>query len=113
MSSGKISSLLSESLRGADSDALVDVVIELDEAAAMDHAGASRTEKIAARKAAFNETAAPMTDRIRRLGGEVIGQAWINHVIRARVPKKVIPSLSEELGVKRLDSPRALAPDAG
>jgi hypothetical protein len=112
MSSEKISNSLSESLREADADESIDLVVEVGGAGVAEPPGLGRAEKIAARKAAFAQSAEPVAQEIRRLGGEVIGQAWINGSIRARVAKRMIPALSEESRVTRLDRPRIIQADA-
>jgi hypothetical protein len=48
---------------------------------------------------------------IRRLGGEVTGLAWINGSLSARVAKTVVPALSNEAFVARLDLPRTIQSD--
>lgn len=111
VSSGKISSSLSESLREADADDWIDLVVEVGGVKVAEQPGSDRAAKISARKAAFAQSAKPVAEEIRRLGGEVLGQAWINNTIRARVAKKMIPELTETALVSRLDTPRTIQAD--
>ncbi len=107
----KISQPLAESLRNQESDDLMDVIVEIAAPPADDAPGSSQAEKIASRKAAFAQQAQPVSDKIRRLGGELTGQAWINGSLRARVTKNAVPALSDEALAARLDLPRMLQAD--
>jgi hypothetical protein len=71
----------------------------------------SRAEKIAAHKKLFARQAKPVVDEIRRLGGEVTGEAWINGSLRIRLARKMVPMLSEQDQVARLDLPHAIQAD--
>src|SRR5260370_32826070 len=102
MNAEKVSQPLAESLRKQESNDLLDVIVEIAAPLADDVPGSSQAEKIAARKATFAQQAQPVSDRIRRLGGEVTGQAWINGCLRARVAKNAVPALSDEALVARL-----------
>src|SRR5712691_10563265 len=110
MIAGKISQPLAESL--AKPGEMVEVIVEIVAPQAADAPGSSQAEKIAARKSTFSQQADPVSEAIRRMGGEVTGQAWINGCIRARVAKKAVPALSDEAQVARIDLPRTIQADA-
>jgi len=107
----KISQPLAEALQDAQSEDWVDVIVEIAGSAAPVSPGSSRAEKIAARKETFSRKAAPVANQIRRMGGEVTGQAWLNESIQARVPKKMVDALSDETQVARIDLPRRIQAD--
>ena len=111
MQSEKISQPLAESMQDARGDDWLDVIVELGGPDAANAAGLSRSERIAALKETFSKQAEPVAEVIHRLGGEVTGRAWINGSISARVAKKMIPALSSESHVSRLDLPHRIAAD--
>ena len=86
------------------SDDLVDVVVELD-------GSVHGQNDVAARKSAFAELAKPVSDAITDLGGEVLGEAWINQTLRARVPGSRVRDLSTLDEVMLVDVPREIKPD--
>ncbi|HEV3041655.1 MAG TPA: hypothetical protein VHA33_28075 [Candidatus Angelobacter sp.] len=111
MSTEKISPPLSECLQRAEGDDWLELIVEL---AAQDDIGApaaGRAAKIAARKEQFARQAKPVADQIRRLGGEITGEAWINGSLRIRLTKKMVPVLSDQDQVVRLDLPHAIQAD--
>src|SRR5690349_7275219 len=112
MDAEKITSPLAESVRNASADSPMDVIVELATPEVEESATADRSAKIAARKQAFSKHAAPVVEAIRRLGGEVTGEAWINCTLRARLSPDKVPELSDESRVARLDVPRRLKADA-
>ena len=111
MSSEKVSPQLTASLKQTGEEGLVDLIVELADPPATKTDTDERTHQIAARKEAFSKHAEPVAEQIRRMGGEVTDQAWINSSMRARVSKKMIAALSEAPQVKRLDLPRAIKAD--
>lgn len=111
MESGKISPPLAESLQDTRGDGWLDVIVELGEPAVPVDPKASRPANISARKEAFARHAEPIVERIRSLGGEVTGQAWINGSLRARLSRNMVPALSSESLITRLDLPRTLKAD--
>lgn len=100
----KITSELSERTAGRGSEALIDVVVELE--------GASGDEPSAdALRKAFKQTATPVVEKITNLGGEVTGEAWINQTLRARLPASSVRLLSDLDEVTAVDVPHRLAFD--
>ncbi len=83
-------------------DELIDVVVELQPATAAD-AGALR--------AAFDSSAAPVLAAIDAAGGEVLGQAWINQTVRARVPAEHVEDVAGLDPVMAVDVPHRIEPD--
>jgi hypothetical protein len=70
----------------------------------------SREERIAPVRDAFARDASPVTRAILAAGGEVLGEAWINQTIRARVPPEGIPALSARSGLGACSSRGCAAP---
>ena len=84
-------------------DALIDVVVELEPATGAADAGALR--------AAFDRSAAPVLEAIGEAGGEVLGQAWINQTVRARVPAERLEDVAGLAPVMAVDVPHRIEPD--
>lgn len=100
----KITSELSERAAGGGSEALIDVVVELE--------GASGDEPSAdALRRAFKQAATPVVETIANLGGEVTGEAWINQTLRAKLPAKSVRRLSDLDEVTAVDVPHRLTFD--
>lgn len=114
MTASKLSPTLVSKVETAHADDLVDVVLELQPADPAIAAGArSRSEKIAAHQEAFSRRSEPVESAIRQVGGEVIGSAWVNRTVRARVPARGLSHLSDLEPVAVLDVPHKLEPDFG
>lgn len=110
--SAKISPPLADALEEGGNDP-VDVIVEVASPRAADVPGASRAEKIANLKAAFDRSAQPVAARIRGMGGEVTGEAWINCSLRARLPRKLVQTLADEDQVVKLDLPGRIRAETG
>jgi hypothetical protein len=110
----KLSAKLSDRINSGDSADFLDVILELRPQAgvAQSKNAASRTEKIAALKEAFNRDVEPVEEIVRKVGGEVTGRAWINHTLRARVPAQGLEELAEHETIAAVDIPHAITPDA-
>jgi hypothetical protein len=93
-------------------DHLLEVVVELAEPdAPADKPPAGRTERIAKMKESFHEQATPLEESITSLGGEVLGKAWINRTIHARVPARAVPELARAGAIAAVDVPHGLTPE--
>jgi hypothetical protein len=109
----KVTSALASQIEEADDDGLLDVVVELDEPETPAPVPrADRRAAMEAMKEKFDADAEPVQRSIRSCGGEVIGAAWINRTLRARVPARSIAKLSEEARVAAVDVPRPLEPES-
>ena len=108
VSERKITSTLSQRLDSAAADELVDVVIEL---APMGdpQSSAPHSEKISARKTRFLADIEPVEKLIADHGGEVVGRAWINKTLHARIPAKAVYSLTQADEIASIDLPRQMA----
>ncbi|MFQ5525986.1 MAG: hypothetical protein ACE5GX_06955 [Thermoanaerobaculia bacterium] len=97
----------SEPTAAPAADELVELVVELEpvEPAA---ARLSRAEKIAAHKEAFERQAAPVAAAIAEAGGEVVGRAWINQTLKARIPRHAVAAVARHEKVAQVDVPRPL-----
>ena len=73
----------------------------------------SRGEAIALRKEAFSHDVVPVEEAVTKVGGEVVGHAWINQTVRARVPAHGLEQLSELDEVAVLDVPHTLQAEVG
>jgi hypothetical protein len=110
----KLRSDLAEQLKKVQASDLVEIVLELypqAESAPKAAETPSRSEKIAAKKAAFNQDVAAVEEAIRKVGGEITGLAWINQTVRARVPAQGVKELSQHEKVAALDIPHPVKPD--
>lgn len=95
---------LAAEVDAVESSSLLDVVVELD--GNIEEAG-----DMATAKAAFERVAEPVTEVISGLGGQVLGGAWINHTLRARVPARAVSDVAGANGVSAVDVPHAIEPD--
>jgi hypothetical protein len=101
----KLSTGLAFRLQSADGGDLVDVIVELE-------APPSKPSNVAASMAKFKESSAPVTGSIEQMGGQVLGFAWINSTVRARVPARAVCKLAAMRNVERIDVPHALKAEA-
>ena len=106
----KLSPALADRVEQAAPGEVLDVVVELHRRLIEATRGTTVEERIAPVRDAFAAEARPVEDEIRRLDGEVLGSAWINQTLRARVPVEGIGRLAGLDEVVALDLPRRLAP---
>ena len=107
----KMSEQLTEHLRGKSESELLELIVELHSNYPETTAPQSRTEKIAALKENFSRNVARLEETVRRIGGEVTGQAWINQTVRVRAPADKIGQISSHNEVAKIDLPHALERD--
>lgn len=108
----KVTPALVEVLGGTAQDDLLEVVVELVEPDnESGDAPAGRAEKIVHLKNSFHEQATPLEEWIASLGGEVLGKAWINWTIHARVPARAVTELARAGSIAAVDTPHQLEPD--
>jgi hypothetical protein len=94
-------------------DHLLEVVVELAEPEdARAQAPADRAARIAKLKESFHVQATPLEESITSLGGEVLGKAWINRTIHARVPARAVPELARAGSIAAVDTPHGLTPES-
>ncbi len=96
--------LLSRLAESAD-DELVDVILELNKP---DVAAVGRQERIALLKESFAQSSAPVTRAVEQLGGEVLGSAWINQTIHARLNPAGVRRLADLDAVAAVDLPHKI-----
>jgi hypothetical protein len=99
--SGIISPELDAEVRDADASRVLDVIVELVD-------GQQKVSSIAAAKERFSVVAKPVAEAISDSGGEVIGDAWLNHTLLARVPAGAVPLIAQLDGVAQVDLPHYL-----
>ena len=108
----KVTPDLAAAVDQASDDQLLDVVVEVSDA---DDAGAAppgdRAAKIAHMRRTFDAHADPLAELIRSLGGEVVGNAWLNRTIHARLPARAVGELARSGSVAALDRPHRLEPE--
>jgi hypothetical protein len=107
----KITADLQTRATGADEGELLDVVVELDGEAPMPSFGGGAPAAFEEAKKAFQQDASHVEAEISKKGGEVLGNAWINRTIRARVPAHALPEISKLDRVSAVDAPRKIVPD--
>lgn len=112
MDAAKLKPDLTTRLAQAAAEDVLDVVVEMDAQPAA-AAPQSRSEQITLRKEKFDHDVVPVEEAIHEAGGEVVGRAWINQTVRARVPAQGVEQLSELEKVAALDVPRRLEADFG
>ena len=109
MPDSKWSPTLRKTADGADPGESLQVVLELKGAPVAAHApNVSRAEQIQSHKSSFALQAKPLKDKIAKLGGEVLDEAWLNCTISARIPRKALEELSRDEQVESIDMPRAI-----
>ena len=109
-----LSTKLAAALEGRAEDEWVEVVVELaaaPEPPSEPSEAVSRGAKIAALKRAFEEASTPVSREIEEAGGEVLGSAWLNQTLKARLPCGAVEALAGLAQVRRLDAPRRLTPE--
>lgn len=104
VSPGKLSKGLASRLESVSADDMIDIVVELEPPA-------SKPTNVSATVAQFKETSEPVTGTIEETGGKVLGTAWINSTVRARIPASAITRVAALQHVERIDVPNALIPE--
>jgi hypothetical protein len=107
----KITANLQSRATGADEGELLDVVVELDGEAPMPSFGGGAPLGFEEAKKAFQRDASDVEAEISAKGGKVLGNAWINRTIRARVPAHALPEISKLDRVAAVDAPRKIVPE--
>lgn len=82
-----------------DSVEMREVVVELQH---------PREGDVATRRAQFDDRCRDLEDRIRALGGEIVGKAWINSTLLVRIPSHAVHDLENVEGVERIDVPHKI-----
>lgn len=111
----KLSAKLMAQMKKAHTSDLVEIILELypqaESVATVASGAQSRSHQIAVKKEAFSRNVASVEEAIRKVGGEITGLAWLNHVVRARVPVQGVQELSKLEKVAVLDTPHTLKSD--
>ena len=111
--SEKVTPDLAGVLDHAPDDRLLEVVVELAEPdKAAEGPPADRAARVAQLKESFHAQATPLEESIASLGGEVLGKAWINRTIHARVPAKAVPELARAGSIAAVDTPHRLTSES-
>lgn len=103
-----LASALDEATGG---ETLLDIVVEFDCQAADEAANGTPRLAIQRRRAQFEALAQPVTSLIVASGGEVLGKAWINGTLRARLPVERLDDLLRDSSVAFVDVPHRLERD--
>jgi hypothetical protein len=104
MPDDKLTPALLDRARAAAPGDLVDVVIEL-------RRERTRGGDVDELRSRFAKDASPVEQAVVEAGGAVLGRAWLNATVRARVPAGTLARLGQVEGVERIDAPRRIEPD--
>ncbi|SRR5712691_210604 len=110
--SQKLSADLASQLDSAKTDDLLDVVVELKHHVP-DSDETVGSGGISAFKEFFRRRAEPIEQLIRSSGGEVLGEAWINSTLRARIPARAVSDVGAVDAVTAIDVPHRIELDTG
>lgn len=90
----------------------VEVMIELNPATkAFADSNLSRSEKIALVKQDFMKDLEPVEKLISEQGGDILGTAWLNQTVKAKIPANSLEQLAQLKQVSAIDLPNPLAAD--
>lgn len=109
--SHKLSADLASELDNSEGDDLLDVVVELKHH--LPDGDETPSGEISAFKELFRRRAAPIEQLILSSGGEVLGGAWINSTLRARLPARAVSDVGAVDAVTAIDIPHRIELDAG
>ncbi len=105
----KLTAQLAERVEKSDAAEMLDVVVEFNHPTnTTTQKIMSRSERISALKENFAKQSAPVEEAIQQAGGEVLGKAWINQTLKARLPVKSVSPVSEHAEINVLDLPETL-----
>lgn len=112
MSIKKLTPKLAEHIEKTGAGDMLEIIVELDQARGKEiisgSGDMSRQERIAKLQEDFADQSAAVTSRIAEVGGEVLGQAWINKTLKARVPVESIQRISDDDEVTAVDLPETI-----
>jgi hypothetical protein len=91
----------------------IELVVELQPIPPSQFDAASHEDYIAMLRDAFEREAAPVEAAILSAGGEVLGGAWLNQTLRARMPAGKVRDLAGISEIALLDLPRGLRMEGG
>lgn len=103
----KLSPRLTSRLDSVSGSSPVEVIVELRPVAMPEHG--SRSERIEAAKAGFEQELRGVEQTITAVGGHVIETAWINQVVRSSIPAAAVHRVAEDDDVAAIDLPRMLS----
>jgi hypothetical protein len=112
MSIKKLTPKLVEQIGKTGAGDMLEIIVELDPARGRDIVSGSgkmsRQERIAKLQEDFAEQSAAVASKIAEAGGEVLGQAWINKTLKARVPAGSIDRICDDNEVTAVDLPEKI-----
>ncbi len=116
MRANKLTESLAARVRGVEATDYVDVVVELSPRDALvqeppHDRQRSRSDAIRARQDTFERESQSVERIVSSAGGQIVGRAWINQTLRARVPTRALELLTECDEVASIDIARVLEPD--
>jgi hypothetical protein len=112
MTRDKLSTGLASKLENVLATDMIDVVVELEQPAFVASSARAGGNAISVKRDSFSDTVAPVEHAIHEIGGEVLGRAWINSTVRARVPARSVRRLASLKSVERLDVPHKIEAEA-
>lgn len=115
MAQTKLTADLSRHLEQTKESEILDIIIEIEPKNSLsdlpENENLSRQEKIAARQQNFVKQSADVENAVRQVGGEVVGRAWINQTLKARVPASSVKKISEHQNIFTVDIPKLMEKD--
>jgi hypothetical protein len=78
---------------------MVEVVVELEH---------PREGDMKTRRSHFDDRCRDLEQHISRLGGEVVGKAWINSTLLVRVPQDAVSGIADREEVVRVETPHRI-----
>ena len=111
----KLTADLSRHLEQTKESEMLDIIIEVQPERSLndslENVNLSRREQILVRQENFAKQSAPVEDAVQQAGGEIVGRAWINQTLKARVPAKSVKKISEHRNIFNLDLPHLIEKD--
>ena len=108
----KLSRGLAEYLKSS-LDSNIEVVIELNPTLFQSNQSfLSRQQKIEQTRQSFEQALKPLEAMIQDRGGNILGAAWINQTVKARIPANCITQVAGLSTVSTIDLPRRVKRDA-
>jgi hypothetical protein len=111
----KLTSKLEELLENTSKTEMLDIIVELDQEASREILSQTkalpRQERISALQKSFDQNSKSIETAITKAGGEVMGKAWINQTLKARVPVESVKEISEHEEVAAVDIPQQIEAD--
>jgi hypothetical protein len=104
----RLTPVLQQRLQSAKPGDLVEVVLELREAAAPESLPVDRSERVAALDHHFESTAEAVVRDIQDAGGHVLARSWLSGTLKVRIPAEQVERLLGLDPIDVIDLPRSI-----